>query len=347
MFFKAFPRVTAPIPDQQLQKLYESGHAGVFMAPPWVKERSLDAIISTQGSYVDADDACHAYGLAESGKGKLSLTYPAIETLYPGSLPGPGQDWGDCVSHGAKNALLVTMCNEIVSGTPDEISNKVEEAPKLSQTGIIQGVLCPESIFWWRKHPSDGWFCEEATETVLKYSGTLLRKNYPELSLNMESYSLANSKKYGRTPPSGDIAAECAKHLVRTATVIKTPEAYRDLTANGYGINTCGSEGFNDNRDENGVSRKKGSWAHSMATAGVDDRPEIHSKYGEMLVLVWQSWGPGWGSGGRKIFQTDIEIPKGFFWVKWSEWKKRYMVAFSGHNGWPRQQLPDYGWGTW
>src|SRR5690606_29863849 len=110
-------------------------------------ERSEQAIISSPGGILNADDACHAFGLQETGKGKLVINFPAIEACYPGSLPGPGQDWGDCVSHGAKNAVLTTMCCEIIAGKPDEVSGKIEEAPKLTSTGVIQGVLCPETIF--------------------------------------------------------------------------------------------------------------------------------------------------------------------------------------------------------
>ena len=250
----------------------------------------------------------------------------------------------NCVSHGAKNAVLATMCNEIVAAVADEVTGKLEEAPEIPANGIRDGVLSPEAIFWWRRHSSDGWFCEEAGETLLENCGAMLRQDYPDLGIDLTRYSLANSKKYGANPPTGKIADQCKKNLVRTATLIDSWEALRDLTANGYGVNTCGSEGFDPNRDANGVSKRKGSWAHSMAVYGTDDREQIHSTYGGGLVLVAQSWGPGWGSGGRRILGTNIDIPLGCFWVKWADWKKRWQCAYSGHAGWPRQQLPDWGW---
>lgn len=44
---------------------------------------------------------------------------------------------------------------------------------------------------------------------------------------------------------------------------------------------------------------------------------------------------------------TDIDIPEGSFWVVWSSVRNRSVYAFSGVNGWPRKQLPDYGTYIW
>lgn len=341
---KRFPPTTKPRTNREIADMYAEGYLGAMKAPRRVSDSFLQSIADTVGGVIRAGDACRINMLEETGKGKLNLTYPAIEKCYPGSIPGAGQDWGDCVSHGAKNAALTTMCGEIVAGKPDELSRRLEMAPKLSRAAIIDGVLSPEAIFWWRRHPSDGWFCEEASETLLKYCGAVLKQDYPDLGIDLTKYSLANSKLYGRTPPTGKIADMCDNHTIRTATLIEIWEELRDLTANGYGVNTCGSEGFDENRDANGVSRRKGTWHHSMAVYGTDDRPEVHSKYGCGLVLVAQSWGKGWGKGGRRILGTTMDIPLGCFWAKWTDWSRRWQCAYSGHNGWPRQNLLDWGW---
>jgi hypothetical protein len=83
-------------------------------------------------------------------------------------------------------------------------------------------------------------------------------------------------------------------------------------------------------------------WAHALAYLGVDDRPEIIERYGEPLVLVQNSWGQ-WNDGGRKILGTNINIPVGSFWAKWSDLKNRYMIAFSSVSGWPPKKLKSYG----
>lgn len=341
---RAFPPTTKPRSDREIADMYAQGYVGCDLAPIWVTDSLHQAIADSPGGVVSADDACRINRIEETGKGKLSINFPAVEKLYPGSMPGAGQDWGDCVSHGAKNAVLCTMCCEIVAAKPDEVTGKLEQAPEVPAAGIADGVLSPESIFWFRRHGGDGWFCEEASEVMLNECGAVLRKPYPELNLDLTVYSLANSKKYGRTPPTGDIAELCKQKLVRTATIIKSWESFRDLTANGYGVNTCGSEGFSERRDTNGVSKRQGTWHHSMATFGADDRPIAHSTYGCGLVLVAQSWGPGWGGGGRRIMDTNIDIPPGFFWCEWTDWSRRWQCAYSGHNGWPQQSLPNWGW---
>lgn len=341
---KAFPETTRPRSDAEIARMYAEGFVGCDRAPIWVDESFQQAITDSPGGVMSADDACRINGIEETGKGKLNLTFPAIEKLYPGSIPGAGQDWGDCVSHSAKNALLATMCNEIVYGQPDEVTGKIEAAPEVPPEGVRDGVLAPEGPWWFRRRSGDGWFCQEAGEVMLKEGGAVLRKPYPDLGFDLTRYSLENSKRYGRTPPTGEVAEMCAAHLVRTATIIESWESFRDLVANGYGVSTCGSEGFDSNRDTNGVSRRQGSWAHAMACYGADDRAETHREYGGGLVLVAQSWGPGWGSGGRRILGTNIDIPKGCFWARWSDWSRRWQCAYSGHNGWPRQNLPDWGW---
>ena len=67
----------------------------------------------------------------------------------------------------------------------------------------------------------------------------------------------------------------------------------------------------------------------------------IKEKYGEPLVLFMNSWGH-WNSGGTRILNTTIDIPAGSWWAKWSDCKRRYMVAYSGADGWPARKLPDW-----
>lgn len=337
---KAWPR-RASRSNRSVQAMYEAGFVGAALPPPWVIEELHDAIVDG-GGQVDATDACHSFGLAESFKGQLVTPYVHAEKIYPGCMPGPGQDVGDCVSHGTKNACLVTMTCEVAAAKPDEVTGKVEEAPEVSPEGIKNGVLSTEAIYWWRRHSGHGWFCPDAAKVVMKESGAWLRQDYPELGINLTKYSGGLASKYGRTPPSGAIAEAGKAHLIRTTTECSTFEEIRDLLGNGYGISSCGSEGFASTRDENGVARRQGSWAHAMAYIGADDRPEIHAKYGGPLVLVLNSWGSGWISGPRTILGTSQEIPEGSFWARYADLKRRYAGAFSGHNGWPRQQLPDY-----
>jgi len=319
---------------------YEKGFVGAYGNAEAAE--ALRDQIKAAGGIPDGAMACSEYSLEETGKGKLSLPVLEILKLYPDCLPGGAQGRGDCVSWSSRNAALGTMCCEITSGLPDPNSNRLEGAPEVSDTARLNGVLSTEAIYNWRRHGGDGWSCAEAAQVMLNDSGLWLRKKYDEIGVDFTQYSSRNAGIYGsKTPP--DAWREVGKlHLVQTITEIEEYEALRDLLANGYCVSSCGSEGFSSERDLNGVSKRKGSWAHALAYLGVDDRDEIKKLYGEPLVLVQNSWG-AWNGGSRRIFGTAVDIPVGAFWAKWSDIKNRYMVAVSGVNGWPPKKLRSYG----
>lgn len=320
---------------------YDNGFIGAY-APQPEQIQQFRMYIQEQGGTADGRMACQQYGLENSGKGKLSTPFLEILELYPDCLPGPAQGRGDCVSHSSKNAALGTLCCEVTSGKPDPLSGRLEGAPEVSAVGRLNGVLSTEAIYNWRRHGGDGWSCVEAANVMLKESGLWLRKNYPEIEVDFTQYSARNAGIYGsRTPPESWLKIG-REHLVQTATEVEDYETLRDLLANGYCISSCGSEGFSSERNEHGVSSRKGSWAHAMAYLAVDDRPEIIAIYGEPLILIQNSWGQ-WNDGPRRIFGTNIDIPHGAFWARWSDIKNRYMIAFSGVNGWPPKKLKSYG----
>lgn len=319
---------------------YEKGFVGAYGDPEAAE--ALRDQIKAAGGIPDGAMACSAYALEETGKGKLSLPVLEILKLYPDCLPGGAQGRGDCVSWSSRNAALGTMCCEITSGLPDPNSGRLEGAPEVSDTARLNGVLSTEAIYNWRRHGGDGWSCAAAAQVMLNDSGLWLRKKYDEIDVDFTQYSSRNAGLYGsRTPP--DSWREIGKlHLVQTITEIEEFEALRDLLANGYCVSSCGGEGFSSQRDDNGVSQRKGGWAHALAYLGVDDRDVIKQIYKEPLVLVQNSWG-AWNDGSRRIFGTSIDIPVGSFWARWSDIKNRYMVAISGVNGWPPKKLRSYG----
>lgn len=321
-------------------KAYESGFVGAICDPD--ETDKLRMAIKAAGGIPDGAMACSTFGLVGSGKGKLSLPYLEILKLYSDCLPGPAQGRGDCVSHSTKNAGLLSMCCEITSGKPDEVTGKVEGAPEVSDAGRLAGVLSTEAIYNWRRHGGDGWFCSAAAKVVMEESGLWLRKNYPEINVDFTNYSARNAGIYGsRTPPESWLKIG-REHLVRTTTLLDSYEELRDMLANGYGVSSCGGEGFSSDRDQNGVSKRKGSWAHAMAYIAADDRPEIIKLYGEPLICVQNSWGM-WNEGSRRIYGTDIDIPHGAFWARWSDIKNREMIAFSSVMGWPPKKLKSFG----
>ena len=323
-----------------IRKAYETGFIGAICDPAHTAD--LKAEIARLGGVPEGAMACSQFGLEETGKDKLTLLFMEIFNLYPNCLPGGAQGRGDCVSWATRNACLGTMCAEINSGLPDEESGRPEGAPELSPEAVANGVLSTEAFYNWRGHSGDGWYCSDAARVAMTKSGLWLRKNYAELNLDLTTYSAKNAGRYGGSSPPAAWLAVGSDHLVRTSAVLKSYEELRDMLANGYGISSCGSEGFSDQRDANGVSRRTTSWAHAMGYLACDDRPAIIKLYKEPLVLVQNSWG-NWNEGPRKIYGTNINIPVGSFWARWSEIKNRDMIAFSSVTGWPRQKLKSHG----
>jgi len=336
--FQFWPEDT-DVDADELEGLYSSGYAGAWKDDEAVAE--FEALIVGSGGDLDGQHVAQENGLIGSGAGRLVIPFVFVEQLLPGCLPGAAQQRGDCVAHSTKNAALTTMVCDIVSGKPDEVTGKVEGLPEIDPVGIRQGALSTEAIYWYRGYSGDGWSCEAAANVAIKKAALWPRRNYPDLGVDLTKYSGGLAGKYGRSAPPNSFTVVGQQNLIRTATRLNSKDMVRDFLANGYGITTCGGEGWAKTRDENGFSRRSGSWAHAMAYIGYDDRPLIIQKYGEPLVLVMNSWGR-WNGGGRRILGTTIDIPEGSFWAKWSDCSRRTALAFSGANGWPAKKLPPF-----
>lgn len=322
------------------QSEYLGGLVGVY-ADPAASER-LTQYLLMQGQAPDGGTTCRRYGLVGSGAGKLWAPFEIMQRVFPDCLPASAQTRGDCVAHSTRNACLGTLACEIAAGKPDEVTGLVEGAPDLADDARRDGVLSTEAIYWFRGHGGDGWSCDHAAEVVLKESGLWVRRKYEAIGVDLTRYSGNVAGKWGSSKPPATVLNIGREHLVRTATRARTFEEVRDLIANGYCISSCGSEAFGNTRDSNGVSRRSSAtWYHAMAYLGVDDRDATKKAYGEPLVLVQNSWGK-WNTGPRAVMGTTLEIPHGSFWAKWSDISGRYCIAFSGVNGWPAQQLPNW-----
>jgi hypothetical protein len=331
----------ADLTVEEVIKMYERGFAGAKPSTPETRDKYEEAVLTTESGVLTAAEAASKYNWEDSHVGELVIPFVYIGQVYPGCLPGPAQARGDCVSHSGKNARLLTLCCEIILAKPDEISGKIEQAPLILPEGIKNGALSTEASYWFRGHGGDGWQCESDARVALKNAGCVVRQNYPEIGIDLTKYSGSLAGRYGRSAPPSEIADALDNNLIRTSTNVESFEEIRDLLGNGYGISGCGSEGYSDTRDENGVSKKSGSWAHAMAVIGADDRAEIKKLYGEPLILILNSWGR-WNSGPRRILGTTIDIPEGAFWVRWSQAKNRRYIAFSSVNGWPMRVLPPF-----
>jgi len=311
-------------------------------------------------------DLAHARGIADSGAGKLILPYLPVALLMRGCFPGTAQARGDCVSWGQTKAARTSICNEVFRGRPDEVTGIIEAAPEIPTAGLITNGIASAYAWWCRRSGGDGWSCSEAVRMLLR-DGMLLCKPYQELNIDMTTYSYSLTSKYAVSGPPANILAEGRKHKLRSATELDSGESLRDfLYTYGCGVIDCGSQGYSSTRDANGVSKRSGSWSHSMDEEGYDDRPVVKQLYGEPLVLIQNSWG-NWNSGPRDIIETEefvkslapalrqqmidadvlnpatnkLMIPKGSFWTPLSHCSSRYKVGLSGVEGWQAKTPTD------
>ncbi len=325
------------LPAADIVRMYDAGYVGAWGDP----EAKADLLGSVQ--WPDGEKVAHEFGFADSAAGQLVPMWMGVRKLFPNCWPGSAQTRGDCVSHSTRNAGLTSVVGDILSGKPDEVTGVAEGPPQdVSEQGLRDGVFSTELIYWYRGHGGDGWSCGHASSVIKGQSGLWVRKNYSDLGFDLSKYSGSLAGKYGRSAPPSNITDIGRQHLVRTVTEVNSFEQVRDFLANGYGISTCGGEGWSSSRDENGFSSRRGSWAHAMAIIGADDRDVAKQKYGGPLVLILNSWGV-WNSGGTRVLNTNLDIPPGSFWAKWSDASRRDMYAYSSVNGWPPRKIDWYG----
>ncbi len=125
-----------------------------------------------------AEDALSSLGYQDSAAGQLVLPFLHVEKAYPLAYPGPAQKRGSCVAHCMRNAALITLAGEVVSGEPDPITGHREEFPVVSASAEKAGVLAIEPSYHYRNHKDDGWWCESCADVMVQETGAVVRKDY-------------------------------------------------------------------------------------------------------------------------------------------------------------------------
>ncbi len=375
----AWPSLERSLDPAEIAKGYAAGWTGVYRDPE--ADEAKRAAFAATGGFADFEDAAIASGVADAYAGQLVIPFVLEAVLFPGSLPGPAQERGDCVSHGITKACVGSLVGDIADGHPDEETGKVEGPPEVPPAGVLHGVLSTEWPWWHRGYRGDGWSTGPATQAVMK-SGVLVRQAYPDLGIDLTQYSYKNTALYSNSPGE-KFEAVGRLHCVTSGADISTFEGLRDALGNLHGIATEGGEGYSSVRDEFGMSGRRGSWSHAYPFKGADDRPETRAKFGEPLVLQMNNWGANWNSGPRDIWQSaalvpslcnmlvkvgflpaadpvqikqrlvdldvvnpatgNIMIPRGSWWSRWSDVKNRGIQALAGIRGWTRKVLPNLG----
>ena len=306
------PRLT---PDD-LYRLYREGMPGTL----WEEHVFEELIESSKYAYFKDG----AKKIKNSGKGKLSTPFRSALS-FDKNCYIERQTTGDCVSHSTRNAVDVTRAVEMhVEGEPE--------------SWIARGAT--EAIYGCRGHGGQGMSCSHAATFVSQSGGVLVRKNYPGVA-DFSKYNGSMGARWGSRGLPDKVIDEAEKHKIKTVSLVKTVEEARDALANGYGLSVCSGYGFSNKRDSKGFARKSGGWNHAMAWTACDDTGN------EPAFLVQNSWGkfnsgghPEWGPIPDGSFLIHADVAAGML-------RGNGAYAFSSFNGFPPQELPDYGFDSY
>lgn len=315
---------------------YESGFEGTIFDPDGQEECEAQ-------QYGVFADAAREFGIEDSGKGKLSLLYPVVwevsgrDDWFHGNKSQPT---GDCVSRGQSHSAVASLACAVKNG-----NGSWPDIPEIAFKSRMP--FHPTPCYWNKKSGPSGWSCSSAAARSKDKIGLAFSIDYGGDVGDLTEYSTKLIEKYCRKGPPQSVIDVLNKNLTLSYSRVKTFEEIRDAVANGYGVNTCGGQGFAKSRDANGVAKRSGSWSHSMSTIGVDDTEWAHSNYGGPLVLILNSWGESWIKGSRTVQGNSSipEIPKGSFWAKWKDYSGRDGYAMSSINGFPPQKLDEWNLG--
>lgn len=318
---------------EECEAAYSNGYEGCFADP-----EGAEAVEAQQ--YGKFSDVAHEFGIADSGKGKLSLLYPVVwkisgrDDWFHGALSQPT---GDCVSRGQSHAAVASLACAVENGNGSW--------PDIPEIAFAKGMpFHPTPTYWNKKGGASGWSCSSAAARSKDKIGLAFSVNYGGDIGDLTQYTTKLIEKYCRSGPPESVISELNGNVTLTYSRIKSFEEIRDAIANGYGVNSCGGQGFAKSRDANGVAKRSGSWSHSMAYVGVDDSEWAHSNYSGPLVCVLNSWGTSWIKGPRAVQgKSDApEIPKGSFWARWKDISGRDCYGMSSVKGFPPQKLPQW-----
>ncbi len=184
----------------------------------------------------------------------------------------------------------------------------------------------------------DGCYGSALADAVREW-GTLHEMPYPGLDLT--GYTADLARRLGKHGIPADLKPVAAEHKCLHTANVKTAEEGWSLIGSGYTVNICSMVGFQGKRDAQGVIRRRGSWAHSMAVTS-----RRTTSAGTRLVLVHQSWGDDWTDGP---YWEDM--PWGSFWIVLEDFAavlaQGDSFAHARYEGFQPRALPDFGAGDY
>lgn len=247
--------------------------------------------------------------------------WDAYRRIY--GVPPPERNQGgvgSCVSFGTASAIESTLANQVLLGIVGDYRDVAQEVIYAGSRVEIGG----------GKIRGDGSIGAWAAKFVVQW-GIVSRGTVGRYDLSQ--YDEARCRAWGRSGVPDDLEPEAKKFPVSDAANVRTWAEAKKALANGYGIAICSNQGFTMRRDDRGICRGSGTWAHCMALDG------YHVEDGREYGHITNSWGDnahtgpvGWGNPNKAGFWAEsrtIErmLSQGDSW------------AFSGVTGFPARKI--------
>jgi hypothetical protein len=200
--------------------------------------------------------------------------------------PGP-QGIGDCVSWGYGNCVNIFQAVQIQTQKAkygyEEASTESIYALSRCEIGQQFGSYVDGSVGAW-------------ASKALTTKGCLSRTK-------VGPYDPKRAKEWGAKGLPDNLEPEALTHLFKTAVNVRDYDQAIQLIQAGYPVPVCSSQGFGDERDQDGFLRPRGRWNHCMLFAGC--------RFDREGLLCLQSWGKDVPGGS-----LPIELmPTNSFWV--------------------------------
>lgn len=267
-----------------------------------------------------------AIGEGDSADGDALLYRCVAKCMGLDKMPAMNQaNEGSCTGFGTANAANITTAVEIVlKGEAEEWFASVSPDAMYGMSRQIVNQLG-------RWQGSNGSWCARA----ITEWGTLHQTNYGEAG-DLTNYTVQRAVEFRTRGLSESLRSKAAEHKMGASAPVRSAEEAKQALLNGYGINVCSNQGFSGRRDNDGVMKAQGSWAHSMAIIAY---LEVN---GRKLFKIQNSWGAQWGSGP----QVPDDSPDGSFNAEWSVVDRMCRggdtYCYSAFNGFARRSLWDF-----
>lgn len=250
---------------------------------------------------------------------KRMMLWEITRKLLDKDTPNYGQEIGDCVSFGAKNALEYLQAFLLKSN---------KDKWRFVFPPYIYGISRVQ-IGGGRLGNSDGSIGVWATQGLIKYG--CLFNDVP----GVPKYSGSIAKSWGRSGPPKNFIDEASKHLLKIsidAAKVTTWEQLTSAIANGYAITVASNYGFTMKPQSSGFHEQSGNWAHQMCIIGYDESSENPDDH---CVCILNSWANAHGEVTDKT--TGEKWPVGTLKVR----KKVVlrMLVDGGGDSWAYSNL--------